>query len=541
MKRMTLALALAVATFWTATSHAQYIHSEQMVPMRDGVELAASVYQPDSGTGPWPVVLSRTPYNKDGGKSRAQRYTDNGYVFVMQDVRGRFKSEGKYEPFQTDMEDGYDSVEWVAAQDFSNGKVGMTGASALGITANLAAAADPPHLVCAYVVVAPQSLFYESRFIGGVFKESHAGGWMRSQGVADQIPALKKRVIMDDQWRQTDLVHHIQNIDIPIYNVGGWYDIFAQGNILNFTYLQHQGRIGALGNQKLYMGPFGHGNLSGDLEYPDGGGLRAAFNEEDIRWFDHWLKGDDNGIMDEPAVRYYMMASARKGAASSKNRPITAENWPPKTTTRKLYLNSNHRLTWNTPRHHTANSEYFHIPADPIPTFGGANLRIEKGPMDQRAIGERQDYHRFTTRILEEDVVVAGKINFTLYASTNQLDTDFMVKLVDVYPDGYEAIVVDNPIRARYRNGRHPGDETFMPKNTPVELHIDLWSTAITFEKGHRIAVHISSSNFPRFDINLNNGDEPGEHNKPPMVAKNILYHNAYYPSALILPIVEED
>lgn len=515
--------------------------SEVMLPLRDGVKLATDIYLPQSGTGPWPVVLSRTPYNKDGGVRNGTRFTDAGYVFVMQDVRGQYKSEGKYEPFQTDMNDGYDTVEWLAAQEFCDGKIGMTGASALGITANLAAASNPPHLVCAYVVVAPNSLFYESRFIGGAFKESHAGGWMRGQGVGDQVAEMKKRVVMDSQWMSTDFKHHIKKVDIPIYNVGGWYDIFSQGNVTNFSYLQKYGLPGAQGNQKLLMGPFGHGELAGGLEYPDGGGLRASFGDEEIRWFDHWLKGEANGIMDEPPVRYYMMAAAQKGAASDKNRYLTADSWPPETTRKKLYLNSNSGLIWRTPERHFGDSEYFHNPGLPIPTVGGMNLRIEKGPMDQRIIEERNDYRRFQTKKLTEDVVIAGKIDFKLFASTSQPDTDFMVKLVDVYPDGYEAIVLDNPIRTRFRNGRYLGDEISMPIDTPVELHIDLWSTAITFEKGHRIAIHISSSNFPRFDINLNNGEAPGYYDTAPRVAKNTIFHNAYYPSALILPVVEED
>jgi hypothetical protein len=511
-----------------------------MLPLRDGVNLATDIYLPETGDGPWPVVLSRTPYNKDGGVRNGTRFTDAGYAFVMQDVRGQYKSEGKYEPFQTDMEDGYDTVEWIAAQDFCDGKIGMTGASALGITTNLAAASNPPHLVCAYVVVAPNSLFHESRFIGGAFKESHAGGWMRGQGVGDQVPAMKRRVVMDEQWMATDFTHHIKNVDIPMYNVGGWYDIFSQGNIKNFSYLQKHGLPGAQGNQKLLMGPFGHGEISGELEYPDGGGLRASFGSEEVRWFDHWLKGKDTGIMDEPAIRYYMMAAAKKGAASDKNRYELSDVWPPESTTMKLYLNDGDELTWDEPRRTADKTTYFSVPGDPVPTVGGLNLRIEKGPMDQRVIGERQDYVRFETKKLKKDVVVAGKIDFTLFASTNQLDTDFMVKLVDVYPDGYEAIVLDNPIRARFRHGRNPGDASFMPKDEPIKLHIDLWSTALTFEKGHRIAVHVSSSNYPRFDINYNNGEDPGSYEEPPLVATNTIYHNAYYPSALTLPVIED-
>ena len=189
-------------------------HTEYMAEMRDSVPLATSVYIPD-GDGPWPVILMRTPYNKANADARAQRYIKEGYAYVIQDCRGRYRSEGEYVPFENDMEDGFDTVEWVAQQPFCDGNIGMVGDSAPGITANLAAAANPPHLRAAFIGVAPRSLFYESRFIGGVFKESHAGGWMRGQGVEDQIPGMKKRVVMDDHWKATDFIHHRDKITIP--------------------------------------------------------------------------------------------------------------------------------------------------------------------------------------------------------------------------------------------------------------------------------------------------------------------------------------
>ena len=287
---------------------------EAMVPMRDGVRLATSIYLP-AGAGPWPAILARTPYSRvRSGAQSSARYNDGGFAWVIQDQRGRFDSEGEYRPHEVEMEDGYDTVEWMAAQPWSDGKVGMTGASALGIAANLAAAAAPPHLAAAYVVVAPHSLFYEGRFIGGIFKEADTGNWMRGQGVGDaEVVAYRKRVLLDQRWESTDLPFHLDDVRIPIFNVGGWYDLFSSGNIDNFRYLQEWGREGARGRQKLLMGAFGHGAIQGDLEYPDAGSLRGREGDE-LRWFDYWLKGIDNGIMDEPAVTYYQMAAARKGS-----------------------------------------------------------------------------------------------------------------------------------------------------------------------------------------------------------------------------------
>ena len=533
-----VALAAVLMATIAAAQEAQTRDTEYPVAMRDGVRLMTSVYLPE-GEGPWPAVVARTPYNKDGVKRRAQMFNDAGFVFVGQDTRGKFKSEGEFIPFDRDREDGYDTIEWIASQPWCDGNVGITGGSALGIAGNRAAAEAPPHLKAAYVVVAPEGLFHQSRFIGGVFKESHAGGWMRKNGAGDQVDAIKKRVLMDDDWRRTDFVHHRHKVKIPVYNVGGWYDIFSQGNINNFVYLQEEGQEGARGNQKLLMGPFGHGAISGDLEYPEGGSLRTG--HEEIRWFEYWLKGVDNGIMDEPPVRYYMMAAARKDRISPHNRWIEADAWPPPGRELRLYLTNERGLSSATPTWEYGQTGYRHDPSNPVPTVGGLNLRIDKGPMDQRAIGDRPDYIRFETGVLEKDHIVAGNITCELFASTDGADTDFMVKLVDVYPDGYEAIVLDAPIRTRYRNGRNPGDVEFMTPGKPERLLVDLWSTALTFEKGHKIAVHVSSSNYPRFEVNPNTGEAPGEYEVPPRIATNTIYHHRDMPSALVLPIVEEE
>ncbi len=514
---------------------------EFMVPMRDGVRLATSIYLPETG-GPWPAILSRTPYNKAGTGRRAGRYTSAGYVYVIQDCRGRFASEGVYEPYQTDMEDGHDTVEWIAAQPWSDGKVGLTGRSAGGIAANLAAAADPPHLVCAYVVTAPESLFDESYFMGGVFREHFRGNFMRLQGVAEQIPSLQRRVVMDEQWRRTDLVHHRDRTNVPIYQVGGWYDMFAKGAINNFVVLQEHGREGARGRQKLWMGPWGHSALDGDLEYVGERGLARAF-EEEMRWFDYWLKGEPNGIMEEPPIVYYHMAAARRGAFSGKGGLRRAERWPPPGQDARYYLQPGGGLSRIRPTVPVSASTYRFDPADPAPTHGGANYNnfprespITVGPVDQRAIGERPDYLRFQTEPLTEDLTIQGRVEAELWVSTDAPDTDFMVKLVDVYPDGYEALVLDSALRTRYRHGREAGDVRLMNPGRPERIAIDLWSTSLTIEAGHRVAVHVTSSNWPRFEVNPNTGEAPGSAAIPPRPAWNTVHHDAARSSAIVLP-----
>ena len=525
---------------------------EEWAVLRDGVKLAANVYRPE-GRGPWPVVISRTPYLKDGpidkekdpdgSRSRAglakqaRRYTDAGFVFVLQDVRGKGRSEGFYAAFENDIEDGYDSVEWAARQPWSNGNVGITGGSALGITANEAAMAAPPHLKAAYVVVAPYDLLMNS-YPGGVLKEKDLLGWSKGQGVSDELLDSQRQRAEDDvQWNRGAMSANRKYIRVPMYNVGGWYDIFNDGNISNFEYLQNQGAKGARGNQKLMMGPFGHGELSGDLAYP-GNDRLALGGDQEIRWFDYWLKGVDNGVMDEPPVSYFMMGPARKGAYSPINGMRASANWPPANREVRYYLTPDRSLVARQPAAADVKVSYRYDPADPVPTVGGANLTFERGPMDQRAIPERGDYLRFKTPPLEKALTIAGPVRVELYGATDGPDTDFMAKLVDVYPDGYEALVLDAPIRARYRAGRMPDEVKMMTPGAPEALTIDLWSTAITFEKGHRIALHITSSNSPRFEVNPNTGEAPGAHRLKPRVATNSVYMDATHPSALVLPVI---
>ena len=525
---------------------------EQYATLRDGTRLAANVFKP-AGAGPWPVVMTRTPYLKDGRVDRehdpdgskmrealvkqARHYTDAGFVFVMQDVRGKGRSQGFYAAFENDIEDGYDSVEWAAAQAWSTGKVGLSGGSAMGITSNAAAMAAPPHLKAAYVVVAPFDLLANS-YPGGVLKEKDVLGWSKGQGVSDAVLDTQRRRVTDDVvWNRAAMSTNRKYIQIPIFNVGGWYDIFNHGNISNFEYLQNHGAKGARGNQKLLMGPFGHGALSGDLEYPGFDRLTLASDQE-IRWFDYWLKGIDNGIMSEPPVSYYMMAGAEKGALSPKNGLRVSANWPPANREVRFYLSPDRSLKGKAPNGDGVAVSYRFDPANPVPTVGGANLTFERGPMDQRAIAARQDYLRFQTPVLDQDLTIAGPVKVELYAATDGPDTDFMAKLVDVYPDGYEALVLDAPIRARFRHGRMPDEVKMMTPGAPEQLDIDLWSTAITFEKGHRIALHITSSNSPRFEVNPNTGEAAGGHALAPRTAANTVYMDATHPSALVLPVI---
>jgi predicted acyl esterase len=535
------ALIAATAILTVRAEEAAPASTEFFLTMRDGVKLAASLYTP-GGQGPWPVVVTRTPYLKDSAPfaTFAAHFTKAGFAVVVEDVRGKGHSEGFYEPFVPDIEDGYDTVEGVAKQSWSNGKIGITGTSAGGITSNLAAISNPPHLKAAFVIVAPNETFNTS-YLGGVPKDKDTVGWLKRQGVSDEViqraEAGSTRSVFADRGGPGAALKYVR---IPIWNIGGWYDIFNTGTVENFEFLQNQGASGARGNQRLTMGPFGHGPLSGDLAYPDEDKRLGTPSNDDIRWFDHWLKGVENGVMDEPPVDFFMMAGAERDAYSAKNRHVKAANWPIDFRATRYYLTPDFGLSKTEPGVPAAKTSYKFDPSNPVPTIGGANLTFERGPMDQRPIKGRPDYLRFQTPVLDADVAIAGPVTVELYGATDGPDTDFEAKLVDVYPDGYEALVLDAPIRARYRQGRMADDVRMMTPNAPEKLTIDLWNTALTFEKGHRIALHITSSNAPRFEVNHNNGEAPGEH-LPPRVATNSLYFDHDHPSALVLPIVYLD
>jgi uncharacterized protein len=491
---------------------------EQMVPMRDGVKLAASIFLPQ-GKGPWPVVLVRTPYGKELQATGNSLWTNREFVLVVQDCRGKFKSEGEYRPFMTDHIDGYDTVEWIAKQPWSNGKVGMYGASAMGIAANLASMMNPPHLVANFVMVARASLYTQSAFMGGVYRKELNDPWLKRQNAEWVIAETIKHSVYDGFFDLAEMPKHWHEIHVPVYNYGGWYDIFGQGNIDNFVGLQSTGAGLAAGNQKLIMGPWGHGKLE-EVKYPTDSTINAT--EEAMRWFDYWLKGKDNGIMDEPPVRYYVMGDVSSAQAPG-NEWRSALSWPVPAKPTSYFLKPGGALSEKMAAEQESTDTYSYDPKNPVPTIGGANLSVKKGPMDQRATGERKDILKFATPVLSSPVEVTGRVTVELWAESDAPDTDWMAKLVDVYPDGTERLVLDH--------------EVFMKKGEVYKFSIDLWSTSLVFNKGHRIAIHVTSSNDPRFDPNPNTG-KPLRADEATRIAKNTIHHDRAHASRVILPIV---
>lgn len=504
--------------------------STELVAMRDGARMATDVFLP-AGKGPWPVILVRTPYGKGTMAGQARQWTANGYAFVSQDCRGTGKSEGKYLPFMDDHFDGYDTVEWAAKQSWSNGRVGMTGASAMGITANQAAITAPPHLVAIYTTVAPASAYQHAVYTGGIFRKEMNEAWLKRQNATD-ILTMTFQHYMDDGYlniREGRL--HWEKVQVPAYNHGGWYDIFVQGNINNFVGLQARGGGLAAGNQKLLMGPWAHGQVE-EVTYPNADNVFGT--KEAVRWFDYWLKNINNGIMDEPPVRYYVMGDTSDPKAPG-NEWRTATTWPVPARTTSYFFNTNGTLSEHINNDQEAFATYKYDPTNPVPTIGGANLFVKKGPMDQRPIGERKDVLKFMTAPLSAPVEVTGPLSVELWAESDCPDTDWIAKLIDVYPDGTERLVQDNGLRARFRESFNR--EVFMQKGEVYKFKIDLWSTSLVFNKGHRIAVHISSSNDPRFDPNPNTG-KPMRADNTTRVATNTVHFDRAHPSRILLPIV---
>ena len=532
---LTCSLHLAVTAQAPALAVTTAVKPEtQTITMRDGVKLATDIYLPE-GKGPWPVILTRTPYNKTSmlGAGRPSFWTSKGYAIVVQDCRGRFASEGPSLPFMDDHFDGYDTVEWVAKQSWSNGKVGMTGASAMGITANQASIMAPPHLTAMFVMIAPASAYQHAIYTGGIFRKEMNEAWLKSQKAEDVLQLTIDHARDDGYLNIREGKLHWEKVQVPVYNQGGWYDIFVQGNIDNFAGLQQRGGGLAAGNQKLMMGPWGHGNID-EAKYPANASSLLDMTEQQ-RWFDYWLKGENNGVMDEPPIRYYVMGDVTDPKAPG-NEWRTAQAWPVPAKTTSFFLNANGLLSNAITSDKPASTAYQYDPKNPVPTIGGANLFAKKGPLDQRVMGERKDVLKFMTAPLAAPLEVTGPLTVELWVSSDCPDTDFMAKLIDVYPDGTERLVQDNGLRARFREGFDR--EVMMKKGETYKIKIDLWSTSIIFNKGHRLAVHVTSSNNPRFDPNPNTG-KPLRADSETRVATNTIHHDNAHPSRILLPMVK--
>jgi predicted acyl esterase len=542
-----LSAVLFICVFLAGVASAESVR----VPMRDGVELATDYYLPTEGGPAFPVVLARSVYGRAAGPQIAKGYTDRGIAFVVQDTRGRGDSGGEKDMVFGDdgwgeRQDGFDTVEWIRKQPWCNGKVGAWGGSALGITQVMLAGSGAD--VQAQCILVASSNFYDQlSYQGGVFRKALLEGWLKAQKSLHILDIWQVHPTYDDFWALYNAEAVAEQIKAPAVHVGGWFDIFAKGTINNFVTRQHNGGPGAKGNQKLIMGPWPHGVVRkvGELEFPENFSFDLGGYEK--RFMDHWLKGVDNGIDMEPAVHYYTMGACGEDGAPG-NEWRTADDWPPfPTVETPYYLGADGALSTDAGTVEAGQLEYAFDPNDPCPTHGGQNLLLPAGSFDQRKVSGRKDVLRFQTEPLEQPVEVTGAVRLRLYVSTDAPDTDFTAKLVDIYPDGREMLILDNVRRLKFRNGFEKPDP--LPAGEIGELEIDLWSTSLVFNKGHRIGVQVSSSNFPRFELNPNTGEDFPKRITDPdtgetkydkssfRTARNTVHTGGKTPSALILPI----
>jgi predicted acyl esterase len=516
-----------------------------MIPMRDGDSLAADIYYPLLGEGPWPAVLVRTPYGRSiaGAEDLVIQILTSvlaDYVVIVQDTRGRGDSQGVDSLYFSDgwgkRQDGYDTVEWIAAQPWSNGKVGMWGPSALGITQYLAAGARPPHLTCCCVLVATGNLYEDAIFYDGVYRQALVDGWLHSVGQDSMQSFFVAHPNYEPLYDIMNIFTRLDSVNVPMLHIGGWHDIFLQGNIDAFTELQEKGGSNAQDNQKLIIGPWIHNITAaqpGELYFPHATPL--LFFGTMFDWLDYWLKDEVNGIDSMATVQYYLMGDADQPETLG-NVWIESETWPPEYTPVRFYLQPDSGLSSLWIPDEVLPDTFSYDPQYPVPTRGGRNMNIPGGTYDQRENEARPDVLTYTTEILDDTVIIAGPVWVQLWAGSDALDTDFMASLCDVYPDGRSMLIADGAVQARHRNSIE--DEELLTPGEVESYVIDLWSTAVAFAPGHRIRVNITSSNSTRFAVNPNTGEPFRQHTRT-QIAHQSIYHDREYPSALILPVME--
>lgn len=514
----------------------------EMVAMADGVRLATDVYLPFLGKPPYPTVLIRTPYDKNGMRAAVAAVRLQGYAVVVQDMRGRYASEGHHaiifgnDGLGGQHRDGHDTIRWVAKQAWSNGKIATWGGSALGIVQNMAAPDAPEALKGQVVIVAFSDYYHQAAYQGGVWRKELLEGWLRGTKMEDvNLPTFLEHSTYDDFWKGLNAETHADRVNAPGVFVGGWYDIFLQGTINSFTTIQERGGPQARGKCFLVIAPIAHGDFTDKVNYPDA--RKAPLDVmAPMNILAHWLKSERDDVRKLKPVHYYVMGDTDDKQAPG-NVWRSADSWPPPAEVRPHYLHADHSMG-KSKSATDGKLSYRYDPKDLVPTKGGQNLLLEKGPMDQRPVESRPDVLVFTTEPLAEPLEVTGRITAKLHVSSDCPDTDFTVKLCDVYPDGKSMLVTDGIRRASLRNGFEKREP--LEPGKVVEVEVDLWSTSLIFNKGHRIRVAVSSSNSPRFEPNPNTGD-PHPVNGKTRVATNTLHLSAQHPSRILLPVARSN
>jgi uncharacterized protein len=553
------------------------VESNIAVPMRDGALLRADIYRPD-GEGPVPAVLGRTPYDRTFGPTLPaildpEPTTEAGIALVSMDVRGQHGSEGEFHPFSAEGADGYDSVEWVAAQDWCSGAVAMAGRSYTAATQWLAAATQPRALRAIVPIAIGSNYFDGWVYQGGAFQLGFNLFWVQIMaGRAGRRAKLEEQYrhlplpgaplardspggrfyrewlehpTLDDYWRALSIDAAYGSVRVPVFNVGGWYDLFLGGTLENFTRMRCEGATEAARTQtRLLIGPWAHGSTYG--AYPDHSfDAFAPHDGVDLLGAQLEFLGEQL-LAGEPAetqapVRIFVMGL---------NRWRDEQDWPLARAVReRWYLHSDSDaatsgggLSRETPAEELPDTYRFD-PRDPAPTLGGPTslpgkfMRTNAGPLDQRPLEDRGDVLVYTSEPLVDDLEVTGPLSLTLHAATSASDADWVAKLCDVQPDGFSRILAEGVLRARFREGLE--EQCEVEPGRPYEYEIDLMATSNVFLRGHCIRLLLTSSSFPRFDRNAGTGLRPGEVREEDLRgAEQTVFHDAARASSLLLPVV---
>jgi len=550
------------------------VRTEVKIPMRDGVELSANIFLPKT-EGKYPVILIRSPYGKGDAKyGDGLFYAGRGYVVVSQDCRGKGSSQGAWEPFANERNDGKDTQKWLLAQSWCNGSIGTAGGSYVGFTQWISAPNAGDHLKAMFPVVPLVDTYGDGVYIDGALNLALMMGWgsmvaikpgeevtlftwkqqdwdkaFRTLPLNEWDRALGRKVQylrdwvahphFDEYWAARGIRNQWQDITVPICAVDGWYDIFSRSVFEHINAVRKTSRsLDVRKHVHLIIGPWGHGisrdGKVGDLNF----GVESLIDLRELqtKWFDYWLKGDQTGADEWPAFRIFVMG---------RNQWRDERQWPLKRTEYTPYYfhgedsantsEGDGMLTTAKPEQEP-DDEFVYDPNDPVPTAGGCNLvGCPAGPRDQSQVEKRNDVLVFTSEELKNELEVTGPVKAVLYASSTAKDTDFTAKLVDVHPDGHPFNLCDGIVRASCRDPKSEPD--LIQPGKVYRYEIDLWVTSNAFLPGHKIRVEISSSNFPRFDRNLNTGEPFGTGTKF-IKATQTIYHDKEHPSHILLPVI---
>lgn len=558
MRRIGLQVAVGVC-FWTIVGAFGYgtasaedppvdlgdvTEQHVMIPMRDGVKLSAYLFFPQ-GEGPWPVLYEqRYASTRDPSTRQAQaRLARGGYVVALENFRGSQLSEGTWVGYRDlgwgDRKDGYDTVEWLASQPWCTGKVGTLGSSQAGFAQNFLAITQPPHLVCQYMIDTGLSLYHEGYRIGGTTRPER----FIQMGAVCREPQHNQALMeewfrhptYDDYWAQEDCTRFIEKMNVPCFTIGSWYDFMCVGSVQSYIGRQHHGGENSRSHQQLLLGPWLHGrfketNQAGELTYPEN--AKFPMEAHMLRWFDHYLKGIDNGAERDPTVRYYVMGALGEPDAPG-NEWRTANDWPIDANETSYYLQAGGSLSQDPPTAEEGSTTFLADPLKPNEIPG----RAFPGAADARKFEAQEQVRTFTTPLLEQPVEWTGLAKVELFVSSTARDTDFIVRICDVYPDGRSILIADYIRRARYREGYEREVLLEPGQVSPVAFDIG-WLSQI-FHRGHRIRVTVASTGAPFFEPNPNTGkpltiEPPTE----TFVAENTVYHNRRYASRLLAPLV---